>query len=84
MNVVIKNGQGQFLSRVSGEIAFVDERMRAFVYDYEEDKVEEQIRIVNSRHGCNWKWEGVGDAEGMLLGLPKTPYVSEEADTEQT
>jgi hypothetical protein len=40
MNVVIKNEQGQFLSRQSGEIAFVDDIMRAFVYDYDDDKVE--------------------------------------------
>jgi hypothetical protein len=76
MKVVIKNEGGQFLSRERGKIAFVDEIMRAFVYDYEEDKVEEQIRIVNDQHGCNWTWEDVGDADGMLR-LPKTPYVSE-------
>jgi hypothetical protein len=76
MKVVIKNDGGQFLSRERGEIAFVDDIMRAFVYDYEEDKIEEQIRIVNDRHGCEWTWEDVGDADGMLC-LPKTPYVSE-------
>jgi hypothetical protein len=75
MNVVIKNEEGKYLSRVRGEIAFVDRRSRAFVYDYEQDKVEEQIRIVSERHGYHWTWEDVGDAEGMLR-LPKTPYVS--------
>jgi len=75
VNVVIKNEKGLYLSRARGDIAFVERRSRAFVYDYEQDKVEEQIRIVNEQHGCHWTWEDVGDAEGMLC-LPKTPYVS--------
>jgi len=78
MNVVIKNSEGQFLSRVRGEIAFVDRIQRAFVYDYEEDKIEEQIRTVNMQHHCKWTWEDVGGADGMLC-LPKTPYVSRES-----
>ena len=83
MKVVIKNAVGQYLSRERGEIAFVHDIMMAFVYEYEEDKVEEQIRIVNDRHACNWTWEDVGDADGMLC-LPKNPYVSHESPAEHT
>ncbi len=61
MKVVIKNSEGQFLSRVRGEIAFVDRKSRGFVYDYDKDKVEEQIKVVNNRFDCNWTWEEVTD-----------------------
>ena len=83
MNVVIKNDAGQFLSGFQGSPRFVDRLERAFVYDYEADKVEEQVRIVNERHGCNWSWQDVGNGDGLLC-LPKTPYVSQESPVEHT
>jgi hypothetical protein len=73
MKVVIKNESGQYLSGTRDEILFVDRIERAFVYDFDEDRIAEQIRIVNARHGCIWSWQDVGDADGLLC-LPKTPY----------
>jgi len=82
MKVVIKNEAGQFLGYAEGKIAFVDRKRRAYVYDYDEDKVEEQLRVVKAQHGCDWTWEDVGDANGLLC-LPKTPYTGQEAHTKQ-
>lgn len=68
MKVVIRNGEGKFLSRFRGEISFVDRKSRAFVYDKEKDKVEEQLKTVNNRYGCNWTWEEITKEE-LLQGL---------------
>ncbi len=76
MKVVIKNENGEYLSGIQGEITFVDRKERAYVYDYEEDKVEEQLAVAKGRFGYTWSWEELGDCKG-LTGLPKTPYVAE-------
>jgi len=78
MKVVIKNAQGKYLSSSQGTIKFVDTIEQAFVYDYDNDKVEEQLSIAKSRFGFNWSWEDVGKTDGLLC-LPKRPYVSSES-----
>ncbi len=73
MKVVIKNEDGQYPTGCQGRPMLSPRIQRAFVYDYEEDKVEEQICLARERFGLNWTWEDVGDGKGLLC-LPKTPY----------
>jgi len=73
MQVVIKNEEGQFLSRTLGEISFVERKERAFVYDLEEDRVEEQIQIVARKFGKIWSWEKLGDTKAVDA-LPKNKW----------
>jgi len=79
MKVVIKNEEGKYLSSSQGKIIFVERITRAFVYDYEEDKVEEQLKIAKLQFGYAWNWENVGDADGLLC-LHRIPYESEISD----
>ena len=51
----------------------MERKERAYVYDYEEDKVEEQLSMARDRFGYEWAWEELGDCIG-LTGLPRTPY----------
>lgn len=73
IKVVIKNEEGQYLSMVQGQISFVDRKQRAFVYNLEEDRVEEQLVIVAQQFGGKWSWEELGDVQAVD-GLPKNKW----------
>ena len=77
MKVVIKNADGRYLSMIRGEIAFVDRKERAFVYGLEEDRVEEQLAIVEKKFGGKWSWEELGDVQAVD-GLPKNKWDGRE------
>jgi hypothetical protein len=73
MKVVIKDENGRFLSRVRGEIAFVDRKERAFVYDLNGDRVEDQLAIAKEKYDSEWSWEDLGDVQAVD-GLPKNKW----------
>ena len=70
MKVVITDGNRKYLSMVRGEIAFVERKERALVYDLEADSVQEQLAVVQTMFGGNWTWEPVGDTQ-CVDGLPR-------------
>ena len=73
MQVIIKDEHGKYLSMTQGHVTFVDRKERAFVYDLDEDRVEEQIAIVKRTYGAEWHWEELGDVQAVD-GLPRNKW----------
>ena len=68
MKVLIRNEQGQYLSRHRGQIAFVERREQAYVYDTEEDHVDDQLAIVKERYGWTWTAEPLDQPAMPVIG----------------
>jgi hypothetical protein len=55
VKVFIRNLLGQYLACDEGEHwSFTDDRRKAHVFDYQQDDVAEELRIVQRDHGAIW------------------------------
>jgi hypothetical protein len=54
VKVLIVNEHGQYLAGTSTCWEFTEERARARVFDYVQDRVPEQIELVKNAHGVVW------------------------------
>ena len=54
--VFIKNAEGKYLGRMTSDspTVFVDTRENAYVFDYTEDRVREQLEQVLQQYGAVW------------------------------
>jgi hypothetical protein len=54
LKVLIVNEHGQYLAGTATRWEFTEDRSRAKVFDYDKDRVPEQIRLVKRAHGMVW------------------------------
>ena len=54
IKVLIVNENGQYLSGTAAHWEFTEDRQRAKVFDYEKDKVADQLRLVRKAFGSVW------------------------------
>ena len=54
IQVLIINENGQYLSGTASHWEFTEDRSRARVFDYERDRVAEQIKLVRKAFGSVW------------------------------
>lgn len=54
IQVLIVNENGQYLSGTASHWEFTEDRTRAKVFDYERDRVAEQIKLVRKAFGSIW------------------------------
>jgi len=54
IKVLIVNEDGQYLAGTAAHWEFTDDRSLARVFDYSEDRVAEQIRLVRRAYGKVW------------------------------
>ena len=54
LKVLIVNEHGQYLAGTATQWEFTEERTRAKVFDYERDRVAEQLELVKNAHGSVW------------------------------
>ncbi len=54
IKVLIVNEEGQYLAGTATHWEFTEERTRARVFDYQRDRVAEQIQLVRKAHGMVW------------------------------
>jgi hypothetical protein len=52
--VLIVNEHGQYLAGTATRWEFTEERARARVFDYQRDRVPEQIELVKNVYGAIW------------------------------
>ncbi len=54
VKVLIVNDDGQYLAGTATHWEFTDDRSKATIFDYMEDRVEERIEMVRRAHGRVW------------------------------
>jgi hypothetical protein len=54
IKVLIVNEHGQYIAGSAHHWEFTEDRSRARVFDYEQDRVAEQIKLVRKAHGIVW------------------------------
>lgn len=52
--VLIVNEEGEYLAGTATHWEFTEDRSRARVFDYERDRVADQIQLVRKAHGTVW------------------------------
>ena len=80
MKVVIRNQEGLYLSRLRGQIAFVERREQAFVYDAEQDHVDDQLATVKAQYGWTWTAEPLDGPPCVAIGETTRRLFGIEAD----
>jgi hypothetical protein len=54
VKVLIVNDDGQYLAGTATEWDFTNDRSKATVFDYDQDRVAERIELVRKAHGRIW------------------------------
>jgi len=54
VKVLILNEHGQYLAGTAAQWEFTEDRTRARVFDYQRDRVLEQIELVKNAYGTIW------------------------------
>jgi hypothetical protein len=54
IKVLIVNEEGQYLAGTAMHWEFTEDRSRARVFDYDTDRVPEQLDVVRRAHGMTW------------------------------
>jgi hypothetical protein len=54
IKVILQDREGRYLAGNMTQAEFTDERAKARVFDYVQDRVREQIELLHKTHGTTW------------------------------